>query len=504
MTSSHGKPRHPAGPGVRTRRTPSDREVDLLPAVGDATYDRVTLAPGVRLDRWRVDDLGNSSYLLDIADAPTAALIDPWRDVDAYLPAIDRCAAENLLVLETHVHNDFVSGAREVVAERTATLAVAAEAPVQYPHRSLVDGEEIPIGRHRLQVWTTPGHTPEHVTYLLVGPDDTPIALFSGGALMARSAGRTDLLGVQWARPLAVKLYHTLHERIGRLPDHTQVFPTHGGGSFCGRATGGGNSTTIGEERATNRLLRATSLDAFLAEILDQRPYPAYFSRMREVNLGGAALRGIAPFAPPSLGLDEFDAAREKGAQVVDLRRFVSFDAGHVDGAYAIDFECGAFSAWVGWLLSPDRPLLFVDEADELASASAARQLFRIGFDQVLGTLGGGFETWSASGRRVVSVPRLDSRSLVQKLRSDSPMLVVDVRERHEFAAGHVPGAISLPLGELALRASELPREVPLATYCAHGYRSATAISVLERQGFSELLHADEGYHGWLEAARAG
>jgi rhodanese-related sulfurtransferase len=368
----------------------------------------------------------------------------------------------------------------------------------------LVDGEEIPLGQHRLKVWTTPGHTPEHVSYLLAGPNHVPIALFSGGALMVGSAGRTDLLGTEWARPLAVKLYHTLHDRIARLPDSTQVFPTHGGGSFCGRGRDGVLSTTIGEERATNRLLRAPSIDAFLAEILDQRPYPTYFRRMREANLGGVPLRGTTPFELPELDLKSFDAARAAGAQTVDLRPFVEYDAAHVPASYAIDFECGAFSAWAGWLLSPDRPIVFVDGSHGGAATAAARQLFRIGLDRVLGTLRGGIGAWRGSGRPVGSVRRLDSRSLASTLRSDSPLVVVDVRERYEFDTGHIPGAVSLPLGELAARSGELPRNTPVAAYCAHGYRSVTAVSVLEQLGFTDLAHADEGYRGWLEAIRAG
>lgn len=504
--ASASRPTGPSGSSPTPRSRSRGSRPPAAPVrsddMGDATYDRVTLTPEVTLHRWRVDDLGNSSYLLHVEGAPAAALIDPWRDIDPYVPVLRRIAPDQLLALETHVHNDFVSGARELVSVMGATLGAAAAAPLRFPFRPLADAEEIPLGRYRLQVWSTPGHTPEHVSYVLHGPDQNPLALFSGGSLMIGTAGRTDILGSRLARPLAVQMYHSLRDRIARLPDTTAVFPTHGGGSFCGRGRGTGESTTIGQERASNSLLNAPTIDAFLSEILDQRPFPRYFTRMREVNLQGAPLRGATPLRVPALRLGAFDAARAAGAQTVDVRPFADFDAGHIPGAYAIDFECGAFSAWAGWLLAPDRGIVLVDTPDGRASSAAARQLFRIGFDRVPGALSGGLETWRLEGRRLASVRRIGSRALARAVRSETPLVLVDVRERYEYAAGHLPGALSIPLGELPSRSGEIPRDTPVAVYCAHGYRSVTAISLLEQQGFTDLIHADEGFTGWREAVR--
>lgn len=471
---------------------------------GDAAYDRVTLSPGVELHRWRLHDLGNSSYALRVDGAPNLVVIDPWRDIDGYLPILDAAGVGSVLSLETHVHNDFISGSRELVAARHATIASAAAEPISYPRRGLKDGDDLPLGRHRLTVVASPGHTPEHVSYLLSGPDRTPIALFSGGALTVGSAGRTDLLGLRLARPLAVRLFRTIRERFAALPDATQVYPTHGGGSFCGKSSGNGRATTIGEQRASNPLFTAPTLDDFLAEILDQRPYPRYFTRMREANLRGVPVLGPDPFRVPALGLTAFEAARAAGAQTVDIRAFADYDRGHIPGSIAIDAECGAVTAWGGWLLTPDRGIVFVDDPDGRASDSVARQLLRIGFDRILGRIRGGFPSWSEAGRPVARTLRLDAPGLTSAVRSETPLVLLDVREPHEYAAGHLPGALHIPLGQLVARAAEIPRDTPVAAYCLHGYRSVTAVSLLEQLGFANPIHADAGYAGWQEEREAG
>ncbi len=460
------------------------------------------LAPGVLLDSWFAEELGNSSYLLRVEGSDTTVLIDPWRDADTYIPAIESAGSPRVLSLETHVHNDFISGSREVAASNQAEIGASKDAPLQYPHRPLTDGEEIPLGPLRLRVLATPGHTPEHLSYLLLGAESTPLALFSGGALIVGSAARTDLLGPLLARPLGVQLFKTLHDTLGKLPPSTRVFPTHGGGTFCGNGDPTRRTTTVGEELKANPLLRTTRLDDFLARILDQRPYPRYFARMRGENLQGAPLRGPQPFRVPSLTLDAFETARDRGALAIDLREHADFDAGHIPGTYAIG-SGAAFSAWAGWLLPPNRPILFVDD-DREDSDRAARQLFRIGYDAIAGRLEGGVATWSEASRPLSKIPRLSSRELARTIQTDSPFLVLDVREAYEYHRGHVPGAVNIPLGEVAARAAELPREVPIVVHCQHGYRSTAALSLLEQAGVTSLRHAYEGFAGWSALHRAG
>jgi hydroxyacylglutathione hydrolase len=464
----------------------------------DLAIERVELAPDVELVLWFAEELGNSSYLLDVSGADVSVLVDPLRDIDAYLPSLARTRSRQILALETHVHNDFVSGSRELIAVSGATLGASGEAPLHYPHQALGEGDEIPLGEYRLRVWATPGHTPEHVSYLLVRAREEPLALFSGGALMVGSAARTDLLGPLQARPLALRLYKTLNERIALLPDTTRVFPTHGGGTFCGAGDSDRHSTTLGEERSSNRLLRETTVDGFLAQILEQRPYPQYFDRMRVVNLTGAPLRGSRPFEVPSLGIEAFEAARSAGALTIDLRPFGEYDSGHIPESYSIGID-GAFSAWAGWLLPPDRPIVFVADAGSSATR-AARQLFRIGYDNIAGALRDGIQSWKASARPLRSIPRIASSELVRSVRSEPPLTILDVRDDREYASGHVPGDLHIPLGNLAGRLREIPRGAPIIVHCAHGYRSAIALSLLERDGFVGLVHADEGYEGWDRA----
>ena len=251
--------------------------------ITDVAVARTELAPDIELEQFFVADLGNSSYALYVAGAKESIVIDPWRDVETYFPSLASRGARRILALETHIPNDFVSGSRELVDQRGAELGASSEAELHYPYRRLVDGAELSLGDYRLRVWATPGHTPEHVSYLLVDPNEDPIALFSGGALMVGSAARTDLLGPLLARPLALKLFRTLRERIARLPAATPVFPTHCGGSFCGKGTPDRRATTIGEEQRSNPLLTASTVEAFLGQILDQPPYPRYFDRMRSL-----------------------------------------------------------------------------------------------------------------------------------------------------------------------------------------------------------------------------
>jgi hydroxyacylglutathione hydrolase len=295
------------------------------------------------------DELGNSSHLLLVLEAGIAAAIDPMRDVAQYLDVVERMGLKLTWALETHVHNDFVSGAREL----------RAEAGLRYPYDGLRHGQELEVDPYRLRVISTPGHTPEHVSYLLLDEAGRPLTLFSGGSLMVGTAARPDLLGPASSWRLARLLYKSLHDQVLGLPDEVRVLPTHGGGSFCAAGAGGRRETTIGAERAHNPLALAVSEAAFIELALNQGPYPAYFEKMRGLNQVGAPLLGRGLPDPRRLSMEEFDAWRAQGAAVLDLRSAEEYSEGHVPDSYAVGVD-GSHSAWVGWLLSPDRPLLLV------------------------------------------------------------------------------------------------------------------------------------------------
>ncbi len=248
--------------------------------------------------------------------------------------------------------------------------------------------------------------------------------------------------------------------------------------------------------------MQAKNLDEFLSIILEQRPYPRYFDRMRSLNISGAPLFGGQPPDVGALAIDAFDRVRHAGACVVDLRPFNAFDLGHIPGSFSIGLD-GPFSAWAGWVLPPNRSLAFV--ADEPRQVrEAIRQLFRIGYDGAVGYLEGGMKSWNDDKRQFRAYRLLDSGALVERLRSDQPSLVIDVREADEFAQGHIPGSLPLPVPDLVGRRPALPYDVDLIVHCAHGYRSALALSLLEQAGFERLFHAPEGFEGWSALRRNG
>ena len=450
-----------------------------------------------------VRELGNTAYLLSIPESGEIVAIDPPRDIDKLMESVDNSGLRLTWTLETHIHNDFVSGCRELVAETGATLGASADADLKYQWEQLRDGQELKLGPYRLRTLATPGHTPEHVSYLLVDESDTPITLFSGGTLMVGTAARPDLLGPTESWNLATKLRRSLQDRLLALPEQVQVMPTHGGGSFCATGSGGERTTTIGRERATNPLALAVDDTEFAAIALAQRPYPAYFDRMRALNQAGAPLLGRHIRQPKRLQVDEFEAWLAQGAAVLDLRSGAAFCRGHIPDSYAVGVD-GSHSSWVGWLVSPDRPLLLVsdDQAQELESV---RQLARIGYDRVVGVLDGGVDAWAGAKRATKSFREGDAKELERRLRDGERVVVVDVREGYEWFAGHVPGSVNLPLHDIVGGGNGLLRGPELAVHCGHLYRGVLGASLLEQLGYDRLTVIEDGFDGWIKLhGRAG
>jgi hydroxyacylglutathione hydrolase len=441
-----------------------------------------------------VEELGNTSYLLLVPEAGQAVAVDPPRDVDRLLEAVEVEGLRLSWALETHVHNDFVSGCRELAAAVRATVGASSGAALRFPYQALQDGQELEVGPYRLRVLATPGHTPEHVSYLLVA-GDAPLGLFSGGSLMVGTAARPDLLGPAESWRLAASLRRTLRERLLPLPQELPVLPTHGGGSFCASGSGGARTTTIGEERRSNPLALAPDERRFVALALDQVPYPSYFDRMRALNQSGAPLLGRRLPEPRRLGLEEFDAWLAQGAAILDLRPAAEFSEGHLPGSYAVGVE-GGHSSWVGWLLPPERPLLLVSD-DPARERESVRQLARIGYDHVAGVLDGGPAAWAEAGRPLRRFRRQRAAELERRLLQGERLVVVDVRERHEWFAGHVPGSLNLPLHDLPKDAGALPRGPELAVHCGHAYRGTLGASLLEQLGYGPLTVIEDGYTGW-------
>lgn len=449
----------------------------------------------------RTAELGNYAHVIVEPEARLAVVVDPVRDIGQYLEVAAQDCANLSWALETHVHNDFVSGARELVATSGARLGASGEAGLHYPYERLGDGDEIQIGAWRLRVLATPGHTPEHVCYLLIDPSGEPQALFSGGALMVSTAARTDLFGPALSWRFAHDLERSLADKILGLPDHVVVYPTHGGGSFCAAGAGSAVTTTIGAERTTNPLATARSSRQFVSRALSAGPYPAYYARMRTLNQAGAPLLGPAPPSPPALDTDHLDLWVAQGALVVDVRPAAAFRSGHVPGSLAVGAD-GNLSGWIGWVVGPERPLVLVAAdgpagADEVSEAVS--QLSRIGYDRVVGFLYGGIAAWRAARRPLSDYETISAAELAKRLDADELLPVVDVREAAEWHAGHVPGSVNLPAHTIPTAPDDaLPRGAPLAVHCGHDYRATLGASLLERSGYGPLVVLDDGWEGWV------
>jgi hydroxyacylglutathione hydrolase len=428
----------------------------------------------------RAAELGNASFVVSAGDQ--AIVIDPLRDIERYLHIAQERNLELGHALDTHLHNDFVSGRRELAAEAGANID------------ELTTGEELTFGDVSLVALHTPGHTPDHKSYLL-REAGRPRALFSGGAVMLGAIARTDLFGPQLAVNLALEALTTLQVRLRGLPDDIAVYPTHGGGSFCGTGGRSGHETTLGAERQSNPFLQTTELMPFLARVLNQPRYPTYYRDMAAVNRGGATLIGVTLPALASLAADDVARMIDGGAAVVDVREGRDYDRGHIPGSYSVGID-GPVSAWVGWLIPRGRPIVLAG-ATAQQNRKAQRQLLRIGFDTIAGELDGGIDAWRASGRELTTFETVDVEDMATWVLSAEPMTVVDVRDEHEWVSGHVPGALHMYVPDVPARADEIPRDAPVAVHCASGYRAGVAASLLEQAGLKRIVHVHGEYSDW-------
>lgn len=431
------------------------------------------------------EGLGHSSYMVDLGDG-TALVVDPARIPTAQVASAVERGLRIAYTADTHTHADYISGSPDLAA-RGATFLAPAAAALEREYHGLVDGDIVDVGCYRLEAIATPGHTPDHLSYLL--SDDTgPVALFSGGSLMVGTVGRTDLLGDEHREELAHEMYRALHERILTLPDDLPVHPTHGAGSFCSAPGGGDRTTTIGRERHTNPLLSMEEGDFVAALLAGLGSFPAYFRRLPEVNQRGVALHDAVPTLA-TLTVEEIDQLVADGAVIVDARPIRWFGAGHVPGSLSIELR-PVFASWLGWLTDLEQPLVFVvdDDQDE---ADLVRQAMTVGHDHLAGRLAGGVDSWVSAGRAVASIHLVDSGSTEGAL--------LDIRQDGEWAAAHVPGALHLELGRLRdLDPSSLP-ELPLTVMCGHGERAMTGASLLQAAGWDvSVLHG--GPDDWAAA----
>jgi len=433
------------------------------------------------------EGLGNSAYLVDLADGRALA-IDAPRDLRAVRATAARHGLTVAFAADTHLHADFLSGAPQLAADDGAQILASASGRRAFTHTRLADGDEVDLGGLRLRAWATPGHTAEHLAYLLLDGQQ-PLGVFTGGSLLVGAAARTDLSGPEQTGPLARSQYASVH-RLLTLPDVTPVYPTHGAGSFCSAPPGADRTTTIGREKAANPLLAAVDEDTFVAALLAwPGSFPGYFLRLPEQNRRGPAVVAGAPALAP-LTAGQVRALQHDGGHVIDVRPARDYAAGHVPGSLAIPLR-DAFATWLGWLADPAAPLAIVAGPGQDLE-EVAWQALKIGYENLAGTLAGGMPAWQAGG-----LPTAVTRVLAPA--QADPATVIDVRQASEYAGGHLPGARNIELGALRGQAAAV-RGRPVVTMCGHGERAATAASVLERAGHTAVAIMTGGPPDWAEA----
>jgi hydroxyacylglutathione hydrolase len=449
--------------------------------------------------------LAQASYLIGCQATGEAIVIDPNRNIEQYLAAAQRAGLRITAVTETHIHADYVSGARELAAHTGAQLYLSDMGPAEWKYAYATDvgatllhhGDRVMIGNIRLEVLHTPGHTPEHIAFLVTDTAHAcmPMGLVSGDFVFVGDVGRPDLLeraaGVSGTMEAAARqLFHSL-ARFRELPDYLQVWPGHGAGSACGKALGAVPQSTVGYEKAINWAFDVRTEAAFVEAVLAGQPDPPpYFAQMKRVNKQGSAPRPTS--LPPQLGREQLARALAGELMVVDARPADAYAAGHLPGTINIPAGDG-FLGWAGWLLPYDRPLgLIVEEAQLVAVRD---ELLLIGLDQVAGY-------WTPAVLEGQSLARYERQSAAElrPVIARNGVLLLDVRTPAEYAAGHIPGSQNIPLNRLTERLGALPVNQPVIVYCQGASRSPIAASMLQAHGWNTVVEMNDGLDGWQAA----
>jgi hydroxyacylglutathione hydrolase len=448
--------------------------------------------------------LAHASYLIGDEETRTATVVDPQRDIERYL----EFAVENKLqikhVILTHLHADFIAGHLELRDRAGATIYLGAKAQAEYRFTPLAEGSVIEFGRVRLKALETPGHTPESISILVYDLDRSsvePYAVLTGDTLFIGDVGRPDLrASLGWsATDLGGLLYDSLQSKLLPLPDASLVYPAHGAGSLCGRAISKETVSTIGDQRRLNYALQPMSKKAFIELVTTDQPeappyfvYDAVLNSKERPTLDESLERNLKPLA-----LDGVLELQKEGAQILDTRDADEFGAAHLAGSINIGLG-GQYATWAGTMLNREHPIVIV-AAPGRENESAVR-LGRIGFDNVAGYLQNGLQSLEARPDLVVFIERLSPQFAADLFASNQPPLAIDVRAPREREQRHIEGSLSMPLNHLARDLKALPRDRPLLVYCAGGYRSSIAASLLKASGFDSVCEIAGGLVAWESA----
>ncbi|MFO7938225.1 MAG: rhodanese-like domain-containing protein [Bacteroidales bacterium] len=445
--------------------------------------------------------IAHSSYIL--AGSDICAVIDPQRDIDVYIDEARSLGVEITHILQTHLHADFVSGHMDLAGKTGAKIYMARSAKCTFDHVALSEGDTIEIEDISINVLETPGHTPEHLCYVVTDTTrgEDPVCAFVGDTLFVGDVGRPDLFP-DMARELAGKLYHSLFDKILKLPDFCEVLPAHGAGSLCGRAMGAKWRSTIGYEKKYNTALQIKEKDKFIKSLTeDMPPAPDHFSRCTEINRKGPALVSQLPrmkeFNPETFK----DMLEKENLAVVDTRSYLAFGSQHIHGSWSLDFN-GNLPTFAGWVLPIDKDLLVVSDSFKEAEETNV-WLRRVGQDRIIGYLDGGMAAWVTNGYKTDYVTQISAEDLHEMVTGSEKFILIDVRAPLEFEDGHIEGAINIPVADLRERHTELKKEDSIIMLCSSGNRSSLGVSILSQNGFKNLYNVAGGMTGYSAAGYA-
>jgi len=446
----------------------------------------------MRFRQFYLGCLAHASYF--IASDGEAVVVDPQRDVQQYLDEAERQQCRIRYIIETHLHADFVSGHRELAEKTGAQIVFGVAADAEFPHVAVRDGDELHAGRIVLRALETPGHTPESISWLVIDTEVStePQKVLTGDTLFIGDVGRPDLAGSRGYTPeqMASMLYDSLHDKLLALDDAVEVWPAHGAGSACGKNISKDRSSTIGTQRQMNYALRPMPREAFVEMMTTDLPAaPRYFPMDAEINRRGA--RSLDEISAQPLTASDVQQRMQRGAIALDVRDAMAYGAGHLPGSLNIGLG-GQYASWAGTLVTADTELIIVADSRKRADEAVMR-LARVGLENVAGYLEGGVAAWSA----LDTLEQIDINELRDRL---DELSVLDVRRRGEYAAGHVPNAVNVPLDVLAEHLEEIDHTRPVAVICASGYRSSAAASILQRHDFRALYNVIGGTSAWIAA----
>jgi len=442
--------------------------------------------------------LAHASYML--ASQGEAVVVDPQRDVEIYLQAAEKNGATIRHIFETHLHADFVSGHNELAARTGAKIYIGARAGAKFPHVDVHDEFELLVGKARLKVLDTPGHTPESVCLVITDEEKSPNpwAVLTGDTLFLGDVGRPDLSRTHAPAELAGMLYDSLHGKLLTLADDVLVYPAHGAGSLCGRNMRAERSSTIGTERLTNYALQIRTREEFIRQLTANLPArPEYFLQDAEINRAGAPTLSALPELPP-ISARELKSMLDEDVLALDVRGGDQFALEHVPGSVNIALS-GQFASWAATVMGLSaRPVLIADSPEQLSEARL--RLARVGIEDARGYLNGGVAAWKQEGFELAQLPQVTVQTLHDRLKTHASQ-VLDVRRESEWQAGHIAGAAWWPLDNFKVSPPEIDRTRPIAVHCKSGYRSMIACSLLQRAGFRNITNVIGGFDSWQQAS---